>query len=329
MISNIDIVIPWVDGSDEEWLAEKGKYRPGTGTDDNVNRYRDWGLLPYWFRGVEKYAPWIRKIHFITWGHVPGWLNTGNPKLNIVKHSDYIPGKYLPVFSSHPIELNMHRINDLSDQFVYFNDDVFLTGYCSPEDFFKNGKPVDNVTEVPLRFNEGGIDHIIGNNMAVINKHFNKKETVKKNKNIWFSFKAPKAALKNLYMLPVNGFSAFENPHLPQPFLKSTLTDVWNAENELIDETCSHKFRNNEDVNQWVFRYWQFAKGNIIQSGKERGKFFSIGKDDNEIQDAILNSKYKTVCLSDDDISYDFQKEQVFLQELFEKKLPEKSSFEK
>ena len=188
---------------------------------------------------------------------------------------------------------------------------------------------MDNVTEVPLRFNEGGIDHIIGNNMAVINKHFNKKETVKKNKNIWFSFKAPKAALKNLYMLPVNGFSAFDNPHLPQPFLKSTLTDVWNAENELIDETCSHKFRNNEDVNQWVFRYWQFAKGNIIQSGKERGKFFSIGKDDNEIQDAILNSKYKTVCLSDDDISYDFQKEQGFLQELFEKKLPEKSSFEK
>lgn len=326
---DIDMVIPWLDGNDPAWLAEKRKYTSGIGDDDNINRYRDWDLLPYWFRSVEKYAPWVRKIHFITWGHIPTWLNTENPKLNIVKHSDYIPEKYLPVFSSHPIELNMHRIEGLSEYFIYSNDDLFFTDFCNPEDFFVEGKPVDIAMEIPMRFLCGSIDHIAGNDMLVINRHFDKKKTVLENKSIWFSLKAPKVALKNLYMFPVQGFSAFYNPHLQQPFLKSTLEDVWDAENELIDETCSHRFRNNEDVNQWLFRYWQFAKGNIIQSGKMRGKFFSIGNDDNEIHDAILNSKYKTVCLSDDDINYDFQKEQVFLQGLFEKKLPEKSSFEK
>ncbi|MBQ6357217.1 MAG: capsule biosynthesis protein CapK, partial [Solobacterium sp.] len=39
------------------------------------NRFKDWGLFKYWFRGVEKFAPWVNKIYFITWGHVPTWLD--------------------------------------------------------------------------------------------------------------------------------------------------------------------------------------------------------------------------------------------------------------
>ena len=325
---NIDIVVPWVDGSDPVWFSEKKKYSPNEGDDDNINRYRDWGLLRYWFRSIEKYAPWVNKIHFITYGHLPSWLNTENPKLNIVKHTDYIPQEYLPVFSSHPIELHMHKIEGLADRFIYFYDDFYLADYVTPDDFFIDGKPVDTVTEVPLRFKEGGIDHIIGNNMMVINKHFNKRETIKKNKKVWFSLKAPKASLKNLYMLPVNGFSAFDNPHIPQPFLKSTLEEVWEQEEELLSKTSSHRFRSSEDVSQWLFRYWQFAKGYIVQSGKTRGKFFSIGKDDKEISEAILTHKYKSICLSDDEVDIDFEKEQKFMVDLFDKILPEKSSFE-
>ena len=62
----VDIVIPWVDGNDEKWQKEKSKYDSSKG-DDREIRYRDWDLLQYWFRGVEKFAPWIRKVHFITY----------------------------------------------------------------------------------------------------------------------------------------------------------------------------------------------------------------------------------------------------------------------
>ena len=48
----IDIVIPWVDGQDPEWFAQKQQYSPNKNEDDNINRYRDWGLLQYWFRGI-------------------------------------------------------------------------------------------------------------------------------------------------------------------------------------------------------------------------------------------------------------------------------------
>ncbi len=329
MHNEIDIVITWVDGSDPAWLNEKANYSPQKNNDDRVNRYRDWGFLPYLFRGIEQYAPWVRKVHFVTWGHIPKWLNTDNPKLNVVKHRDYIPEKYLPVFSANPIELNLHRVKDLSEQFIYFNDDMLLINPVDADIFFKNGLPVDTVCEIPLRFNPGGIDHIIGNDMMLINKNFNKREVVKKNFKKWFSPRSPKAALKNLYMMAANGFSQFDNPHLPIPILKSTVETLWEKEADMMDDTCSHRFRSNDDVNQWLFRYWQFATGKFVQAAKPQGKFFSIGKHDKQIVDALSSSKYKMVCLSDDTPDIDFEKEQKFVLDLLDKKFPQKSSFEK
>ena len=325
----IDIVIPWVDGQDPEWFAQKQQYSPNKNEDDNINRYRDWGLLQYWFRGIEKFAPWVNKIHFVTWGHLPEWLNTEHPKLNIVNHKDYIPEQYLPVFSVNPIELNFHRIEGLSEHFIYFNDDTYLIDEMSPENFFVNGLPFDNVTEVPLRFFPGGIDHMIGNDMTIINKHFNKRETIKKNKKQWFSTKALKSTLKNIYMIPVSGFSAFDNPHMPNPFLKSTWCELWEKEYEILNDTSMNRFRGFEDVNQWLFRYWQFAKGDFVQSKGPQGKFFSIGRDDSEIQQAIENRSYKMICLSDDSVSLDFEKEKEFIDNCFKKIFPNKSSYEK
>ena len=109
MSFDIAFVIPWVDGSDQEWIELFNKYAPSgkkKNIDFSAERYRDYGLLKYWFRGVEKFAPYVRKVHFITNGQKPDWLNTDCPKLNWVKHSDYIPQDCLPVFSSHPMLTN-------------------------------------------------------------------------------------------------------------------------------------------------------------------------------------------------------------------------------
>ena len=113
-------------------------------------RYREWDTLRYWFRAVEKYAPWVNQVYFVTCGHVPKWLNMDAPKLHFVRHQDYIPEQYLPTFSSHPIELNLHRIEGLSEHFVYFNDDFYLTAPVQETDFFVNGLPCDSLEETPL-----------------------------------------------------------------------------------------------------------------------------------------------------------------------------------
>ena len=62
----IDFVITWVDGQDEAWQRERAKYQSNAREDHSGCRYRDWGLLSYWFRGVETFAPWVRKVHFVT-----------------------------------------------------------------------------------------------------------------------------------------------------------------------------------------------------------------------------------------------------------------------
>src|SRR5699024_2860722 len=103
MKGKIDIVIPWVDSDDINWQKEKQKYDNNNSRDSRDIRYRDWGLLEYLFRGIEKNASWVNKIHFITWGHIPIWMNQSHEKLNIVKHEDFIPKEYLPTFSSHTI----------------------------------------------------------------------------------------------------------------------------------------------------------------------------------------------------------------------------------
>ena len=113
---DIDFVIPWVDGTDSQWSQKCSRFLPENSALEEC-RYRDWGLLKYWFRAVECYAPWVRKIHFVTDGQIPDWLNTEHPKLHVVNHGDYIPKEYLPTFSSHTIELNLHRIAGLSEHF--------------------------------------------------------------------------------------------------------------------------------------------------------------------------------------------------------------------
>ena len=147
-MDKIDFVLLWVDGNDSAWLEQKNQYSPKKvdfSTSDN--RFRDWDNLQYWFRGVEKYAPWVNNIYFITWGHLPKWLNTEHPKLKIVKHTDFIPEQYLPTFNSDTIETNLFRLDELSETFVLFNDDFFLIDSVKPEDFFHNGLPCDSFVE--------------------------------------------------------------------------------------------------------------------------------------------------------------------------------------
>ena len=86
---DIDIVVMWVNPNDDLWLQEKAKYtaqeKYAPEKDSNlIARYRDWDNLRYWFRGIERFAPWVRTIHFVTWRTVPSWLNTNHSKLNVV-----------------------------------------------------------------------------------------------------------------------------------------------------------------------------------------------------------------------------------------------------
>ena len=325
----IDFVLTWVDGNDKDWQKEYLKHKG----DKQVNfaHYRDWNTLKYWFRAVEKYAPWVRKIHFVTCGQTPEWLNTDNEKINIVNHNNYIDDKYLPTFSANPIELNFHKIKDLSEKFVYFNDDTFITAPVNENDFFIDDLPCDSVafsSLIPSVKNEV-ITYIIFNDLLLINSNFIKNKCIKENFKKYFSLKYGKQILRNLYYLPIGKFSGFVNPHLPNSFLKATFEDVWNKEYEYLDNVCKNKFRSKEDVNQYLMRYWQIATGKFIPRNQRIGNCVTVDCDKNYLSDIITKQKYKLLCINDcpdiDNIEYYMNN----IIEIFEKQFPQKSSFEK
>lgn len=326
----IDFVIIWVDGNDPEWQKEKAKYSPNKNTDSRNIRYRDWDNLKYWFRGVEKFAPWVNKIYFVTWGHIPEWLNTKNPKLQIINHKDYIPEKYLPTFSSHPIEINLHRIKGLSEKFVYFNDDTFIINNVNKEDFFKNGFPVDVGLESAVTTMDNSMLKIYYNNLAIINSNFKKRDVIKVREK-WFSLKYGKHVLRGILSMPWKRFIGFYNCHCPQPFLKETFKTVWNTNEEILNKTSSNKFRCQEDVSQYLFRYWQLCENKFIPRNTKFSKSITIIDDEKFACKTIQKQKVKVLCLNDNE-NINNEQFEIFKRNIinsFEKILPEKSLFEK
>ena len=328
-LSDIDFVIPWVDGSDPAWIAEFNKYCPEDKriVDVSPKRYRDYGLLKYWFRGVEQFAPWVRKVHFITCGQKPEWLNLSAPKLHWVRHSDYIPQEYLPVFSSHPIELMMHKIPGLAEQIVYFNDDLFLTSPVRKKFFFRKGLPCDSAILGTISLTD--IGHILLNNNNLINSVFSKKKVIRGNLYKWLNVKYGKALARTLLLLPYSGFTGFYNPHFAVPYTKSLLEEVWKTFPDALTATMGQRFRSQQDVNQYLFQDYRFCTGQFHPIPPHyRKKMFTLS--DSNIKfasECIKKQKFSEIVLNDSD-SLDFENACKLLSCAFESILPKKSSFE-
>ena len=328
----VDFVVLWVDGNDINWQNEKRKYENSVldnNVDNNNIRYRDWDNLKYWFRGIEEFAPWVNKIHFITCGHIPNWLNTNNPKLNIVKHSDYMPHDCLPTFNSNSIELLIHKIDGLSEKFVLFNDDTFLINNVKVSDFFKNGLPKNTMSLSPIIPNiKRPYYKTVANNLELINKYFNFKECKKNNFKKYISIKQGKYILKTYPLLSYKDFVGFANFHLANSYLKSTFEEVWNKNEQILLDTVYSRFRNYEtNVNHWLFNYWQFAKGNFIQRSYKFGKNLQIN--DTRVPNIIINQKYKMLGLGDNANINNFEEVKNTVNQAFDKILKDKCSFEK
>ncbi len=153
-VMDIDLVYLWVDGSDPAWVARRNAYI-GMSSRSEVNcegRFADNDELRYSLRSVEMYAPWIRRIFIVTDRQVPRWLRTDNPRVRVVDHTEIIPAAYLPCFSSRVIEHHIHNIPDLSEHFLFANDDMFLHKAVTPATFFAaDGFPNIRMIRRPLR----------------------------------------------------------------------------------------------------------------------------------------------------------------------------------
>ena len=329
----IDIVLFWVDGNDPKWLAAKAEHSPTEAVyDDRDHRYRDWDNLQYLFRGIEKFAPWVNNVFFVTWGHWPKWLNLEAPKLKIVRHEDFIPAEYNPTFSSFVKELNMHLIPGLSEHFIHFNDDMFLLKKTRREDFFKEGKPCDCAILTAHSHNEAEPYMFMQYRATgIINKYFNVKEVIKNNRRGWFNLKYGKMNFRSWVLMGFPRFTGIWQPHMPYSLCKSAMIEVWDKERDNLHQTCLNKFRSMSDFNIWLIRNWQLAKGNFYPRSVKIGKSFAISDDISMkiVADYMNNRKGKIICINDAQLSWDdFTRFKDELKKVFEMILPDKSKYE-
>lgn len=327
----IDFVVTWVDMDDPKWKADFAKH---SGKIDNLKnemteaRFRDHGLLRYWFRGLEKFAPWVRKVHFVTCGQKPEWLNIDHPKLQLVNHSDYIPSQYLPVFNSTLIESYIHRIPDLAEHFVYFNDDFFIINHLTQERFFTNGLPNDIAA---FRHNSGiGLwSKTLKNNIRLINERFDKREVLSRDHDKWFHPSYGKRSRLTRLLQHYGKFVTLITPHNAQPFLKSTFNEVWDYAGEHLTAVSVNRFRNTSDYTPELFRTWQICRSNFNPYNTYSDtKMFPLILKSNQAIKAIEEQRYKLICLNDNGHIRNYNAVMEQLNKAFQTILPEKSNFE-
>ena len=133
----IDVVYTWVDGSNAEHQEMIARHCVND-NQKNPERFRDlFDLLKYSLRSLENYAPWINRVHLVTARpQTPKWLNVESSKVRLHFHDEIIPKEYLPTFSSRSIESFLHLLPNLTEKFIYMNDDFLLGCLIKRSDFF-------------------------------------------------------------------------------------------------------------------------------------------------------------------------------------------------
>lgn len=302
---DIDFVLPWLDHKDHDWCDNYYQYSNEKEFDFET-RFRDWGWLRFWLRGVECYAPWVHRIFILSVNPRPSWLKADHPKLVWVDHKEFIPSEYLPTFCANTIELNLHRIDGLSEHFVYFNDDMLLNAPVSPEYYFRNGMPVDASAEALFYMphcenGTWGTQIMEYCNVGLLKRHFHRSEVVKGNWWKWYGSYLPISfRIKAFLVGRQSEFVNFYTPHLEKPLLKSVFDEVWDAEPVFLKNSCS-RFRKNFSANVYLMRLWHLASNRFYPDRcRLKGHYYEILPETiNAICFEIEKGHTSSICLND------------------------------
>ncbi|WP_423261335.1 stealth conserved region 3 domain-containing protein [Herbiconiux sp. 11R-BC] len=182
----IDMVFSWVDGTAIEFQRARAKrmasYVVGEG-DDSEARYRQIDELKYALRSVYLFAPWVRRIFIATDSPRPAWL-ADDPRVTIMPSEAFFKNLGdLPTHNSHAVEAQLHRIPDLSEHFLYSNDDMFFGRPVRPDLFFSPGgisKFVEASTRIglgPNALHRSGFENAARVNRELLQQRFGRVTT--------------------------------------------------------------------------------------------------------------------------------------------------------
>ncbi len=236
----IDLIYLWVDGDDPEWRSRREPYMPVTEQQDRQTfcdgRVADNDELKYSLRSVEMYATWVNHIYIVTDKQTPNWLNTKNPKVTIIDHTEILPPEVLPMYNSRAIELAIHRIKGLSEHYIFANDDMTFGRKVSPNFFFTTkGKAKSRFRERTPAPHDIVVKNSYGNAVhqaiVAISRDF---------------------GIECENLIP---------SHQIDPYVKSQVTECIEQYKAWHNTTLNHRFRTGEDMQRHIFSLYAIAVG--------------------------------------------------------------------
>lgn len=285
----MDVVITYVDFTNIFWKEAyettiKENYKPTIHTSDSISRTRfvNHGEIRFLLRSIEKYIPWVRNIYMVIDDYLekPAWL-TG---VNIIRHKEIFQeyaDSCLPTFNSQAIETVLHRIKDISEPFLYFNDDMFVGKKIEYENMIKDTK------------------------MALIPSDCKSKVGKPKIQEIGF-----RCAWKNVNRLLDERFGKcvrYKLEHAPYIISPKLMNKIWAEFHTDMEKTIRSRFRAIYDVNVSPALHPYYAlhtDEGFIQKNLEVKTFYLNLKDKKETLKKIhelTESAPHFFCLEDED----------------------------
>lgn len=310
---DIDYVFTWVNSEDPDWQELYSQYKPNINNDgSSLSRFKNREELKFSLRSLEKNAPWIRNIFIVSNCKPPVWLNMDHPKIQWVYHEEIFNHNSLPTFSSHAIESNLHKIKDLSNFFIYSNDDFFLARKTTKSDFFlSNGlakirfEPWGNVNG-EVNIDSPDYLNAARNSNKLLERDFNKSTTQL-------------------------------HTHSPQSMNKSVLKELESKYTDEFNRTSMNKFRDISDiaVTGYLYHHYVYLVGKGVKD-YTKTTLIQQNHDFKKIYKNLLSESKKvggnlplSFCVNDGADSHLNDEWNIKTLAFLENYFPDKSAFEK
>ena len=311
-MEKIDAVITWVDGSEPNF---KLKLEENLKNKKIINRqYLQANEIHFCVASIIKFAPFIRKIFIVTDNQKPNLNEVGHlvslNKVEIIDHKEIFRDNIdsLPTFNIRSIDALLFKIKNLSNKFIYFNDDMFLIKETSKEEWFKDNKAV-----------------LIGSWTKTYNKQLIKtiSQRIKNLLNIRPSFNAAQSKAANIAGFHNKYFKSF---HCGRPQIKSVIKDFYDKNPQRLTNQIRHKFRDGRQYMPYSLCWHLLIKDNLhVESSSNKlveinkSRNLSAKKIDKILRSIDLKAEVKFLNIQDLNMA-EPETQQVF-QNWFNKKL--------
>ena len=311
-MEKIDAVITWVDGSEPNY---KLKLEENLKNKKIINRqYTQANEIDFCVASIIKFAPFIRKIFIVTDKQKPKFSRIRHmvslEKIEIIDHEEIFRDNLdcMPSFNIRSIDALLFKIKNLSDKFIYFNDDMFLIKETTKEDWFKDNKAV-----------------LTGSWAKTYNKQLikNISHKIKNLLNIRPSFNAAQSKAANIVGFHNKYFKSF---HCGRPQIKSVIKDFYDKNPQRLTNQIRYKFRDGRQYMPYSLCWHLLIKENLYVESSTN-KLVEINKSRNlsakKLEKILksIDSKAEVKFLNIQDLNMAEPETQQVFQNWFIKKL--------